>query len=116
MINYFVLPGLHRVEKKGMSIDIMLLRTAEFFDVTTDQLMSKCRKRHLVEARFFFFYYGHKIEGKTLLSLGMAAGNRDHTTAIHGINTLQDLFDTDGIYRNRWVKFIEFMKPQQIAA
>lgn len=116
MINYFVLPGLHRVEKKGMSIDAMLIRTAEFFNLTVDELMSKCRKRHIVEARQFFFYYGKKVEDKTLLLLGKAVGGRDHSTTIHGINSVQNLLDTDGRYRAKWAQYIEFMKPQQIAA
>ena len=114
-INYFVLPGLHRVEIMGMSMESMMARTCQFFEVNIEQLQSKWRKREVVEARYFFYYYAKNIESKTLVMLGNAT-NRDHTTIIHGLRTMENLFETDRAYRERWVRFVEFMKPEKLIA
>lgn len=108
-VNYYVIPGLPKADKSGMDIDLMLLKTAIFFDISVEELVSSCRKREYVDARKFFYYYGKKVECKTLLTLSTATGGRDHTTVIHAIRRLQDIFDTEPAYRRKWAKFIDYM-------
>jgi chromosomal replication initiation ATPase DnaA len=56
-----------------------------------ERLISKDRKRELVIGRQLYCYYAKQILGSSLKTIGKAVGGRDHTTAIHSIQTIKDL-------------------------
>jgi chromosomal replication initiation ATPase DnaA len=59
------------------------------------QIESKSRKREIVLARQLYCVYAKQRLGDiSLKSIGLAIGNRDHTTVIHSIQTVKDLLDT----------------------
>lgn len=59
-----------------------------------EKLISKDRKRELVIARQLYCYYAKQVLGSSLKTIGKAVGGRDHTTAIHSIQTIKDLVCT----------------------
>ena len=109
--SYYAIPGLPRPEKINITPDLLLIKTSQFFNIGLNFLAGKSRLAEYVKARQFYFYFGRHIEGFTLTSIAKSV-NRDHTTVIHGISTLQDMFDTDPLYRKQWAQFIEFINDR----
>lgn len=65
------------------------------FDLDKDKVFGQSRKRELVLARQLSMTF---IREKTTLSLkeiGAMFDNRDHSTVIYAMQTIQDLIDTD---------------------
>jgi chromosomal replication initiation ATPase DnaA len=60
--------------------------------VPIKSLSSKSRKRELVVARHLISYFGVSVSAQTLTSIG-AQMNKDHTTIIHGRETIKDLLE-----------------------
>lgn len=56
------------------------------------KLSTKSRKRELVVARHLISYFGVSVTTQTLSSIG-AQMNKDHTTIIHGRETIKDLLE-----------------------
>lgn len=54
---------------------------------------AKSRKREVVITRQLVAFYCKGCCGLSLKSIGELIGNRDHTTVIHSVNTIQNLLD-----------------------
>jgi chromosomal replication initiator protein len=76
------------------------------FEVTVKQMESKNRKREIVEPRQIVFYLLWRYSYSSLKTIGRYF-NRDHTTVIHGRDTVQNLIDTDDVYRQEIQRFEE---------
>lgn len=79
------------------------------FKITKQQIESKSRKRELVLYRQLFCYFMMKSKAFSLKSVGELIGNRDHTTVIHSVNTIQDLIDI-----NDWQVVTSYNKIKQL--
>ncbi|HZD79938.1 MAG TPA: chromosomal replication initiator protein DnaA [Actinomycetota bacterium] len=73
---------------------LIVEETAKYFSLTVDELVSKSRSRPLTTARHVAMYLVRECTGMTLPKIGELF-DRDHTTALHGINKI------DGSMRNR---------------
>jgi chromosomal replication initiator protein len=73
---------------------LIVEETAKYFQLTVDDLVSKSRSRPLTTARHVAMYLVRECTGMTLPKIGELF-DRDHTTALHGINKI------DGSMRNR---------------
>ena len=80
-ISYYVIPGL---KIKKVRFQRIIVAIADYYQISTRMMMSKCRQRKYVLARNMCFYILQKYFKMTLSEIGRAF-NRDHTTAIHGI-------------------------------
>jgi len=78
-------------------LDILEDLCCKAYGVTIDDFKSKCRKRHYAECRhtFFFLAYNYTSVKYSQKTIGKFAGNRDHTTVIHGISSVYDRMDYD---------------------
>lgn len=65
------------------------------FDVNWDEVCSKSRKYHLVEARHAYFFLAYRFLKKTLAKIGEDCGGRDHTTIVHGIKKVENMIETN---------------------
>jgi chromosomal replication initiator protein len=70
----------------------------ESYNVTEDEVKSDCRKRTLVEPRQIIMFFLYKKTARKLKSIGELM-NRDHSSVIYANNTVQDLMDTNKIYK-----------------
>jgi len=55
----------------------------------------KCQKAMFVYPRQIFCWVSRKYTSTGWKEIGMMIGGRDHTTAIHSVQKLQDLYDTE---------------------
>lgn len=60
-----------------------------------DKLTTPERVREKVYARQLCFYFLKNRTNLSLKSIGQLFGGRDHTSVIHSLSTLKDLYETD---------------------
>ena len=81
----------------------------EYFNITRETLLSKSRKRQIVQARQIAMYMSRNlIGGCSLSTIGMELGGKDHATVLHACNQVSDLMSTDKIFK-QYVSDIERM-------
>lgn len=80
----------------------------EVYGFTKEQIVTRSRKRFLVEARFVITYMLHKFHGKVLTyrQISEVIGKNDHTYVCYAINKINDWSRHDEDLKNR-IEFIE---------
>ena len=92
-----------------VSIDLIVNTVCEYFNITRDILLSKSRKRQIVQARQIAMYECRNlIPNCSLSTIGNELGGKDHATVLHACTTVQDLMSTDKTFR-QYVTDIENM-------
>ena len=108
---------LTRVETNEFSIPMMSLeQLAEYFDPFLPTLydkkltlLSKSRKREVVELRMMFCYLARSMR-YTLNTVGMFLNGRDHTTVIHSVATFINLMETSEGFRKQFLDILTHIK------
>lgn len=78
----------------------------EYFGISAESMVSKTRKREIVQARQIAMYLGRNMTKTSLASIGSHIGGKDHATVLHACNTVSDLIETDKNFR-QYVSDIE---------
>jgi len=96
-------------ERDEVTMDKVQEVVCEYFNITRETLLSKSRKRNIVQARQIAMYLSRNlIGGCSLSTIGMELGGKDHATVLHACNTVSDLMSTDKLFR-QYVSDIERM-------
>lgn len=85
--------------KTEISVSRIQATVCNYFSITTDQFVSKTRKREIVQARQIAMYLSRNLTKTSLASIGAQLGGKDHATVLHACNTVCDLMDTDRGFR-----------------
>ena len=85
--------------KKEITIDYIQKVVSEYFQMDTQLLRSKTRKRHIVQARQLAMFFAKKYTKSSLANIGSEIGNRDHATVLHACKTIDNLIETDKQFR-----------------
>lgn len=80
---------------KEISIDYIQKVVSEYFGLTVDAMISKTRKRNIVQARQLTMYFAKNHTKASLTTIGLQCGNKDHATVLHACKTVLNLIDTD---------------------
>lgn len=80
---------------KEISIEYIEKLVCEYFEISTEMVRSKTRKRDIVQARQISMYFAKNYTNASLKSIGAFFGGRDHSTVIYACQTVDDLIDTD---------------------
>jgi hypothetical protein len=94
-------PAFDKPEKKvinGLSNKIIKI-VSDFYGVSFEEMKDKTRKRDIVTARQVCMAMQKKHTILSFKVIGKMFGDRDHTTVIHSINTVNDLIDSNPGYR-----------------
>jgi len=67
-----------------LTVDQIVDAVAEFYEFAAEDLRGPRRTKHLALARQVAMYLSRQETKASLLSIGRALGNRDHTTIMHG--------------------------------
>jgi chromosomal replication initiation ATPase DnaA len=67
------------------SLPRVFAATAEHYGIQPHALVGPCRSRTVSQARSLAMYLARKLTDKSYSAIGRACGNRDHTTALHGM-------------------------------
>ena len=96
-------------QDNDISIGTIVQTVCEYFNITREILLSKSRKRQIVQARQIAMYECRNLlQNCSLSTIGAELGGKDHATVLHACAQVQDLMTTDKLFR-QWVEDIEGM-------
>ena len=102
--------------KTELTIDTIVDTVCEYFNITRETMVSTSRKRQIVQARQIAMYECRTlIPTCSLSTIGAELGGKDHATVLHSCTTVQNLKDTDKLFR-QWVQDIESMLTVSVEA
>jgi chromosomal replication initiator protein len=85
---------------KEITVEFIQKLVADHFSVPVEKLAGKTRKRHIVIARQLSMYLAKNLTDKSLKAIGENFGGRDHSTVIYSCRTVQDLMETDMVFKD----------------
>jgi len=90
-----VLKDLLNVGENKVTIDLIQSTVCKFFKISKNEMLSSRRSRYLVRPRQIAIYLTKILTSKSLPEIGREFSNRDHTTIIHSVKTIEKLKEKD---------------------
>ena len=90
-----ILKDLLNLSENKVTIDIIQTIVCKFFKISKNEMLSPRRSRYLVRPRQTAIYLSKMLTSKSLPEIGRAFSNRDHTTVIHSVKTIEKLRKED---------------------
>ncbi len=90
-----VLKDLLNLSENKVTIDLIQSTVCKFFKISKNEMLSSRRSRYLVRPRQSAIYLTKILTSKSLPEIGREFSNRDHTTIIHSVKTIEKLMKTD---------------------
>ena len=84
-----------KVDNHPLTIDDILEKVCQHFNVSQQHVFSKSRKRDYVQVRQVSMYLAQKYTKMPAGRIGQLIGNRDHSTVIHSCNTVEKRLKVD---------------------
>ncbi|MBA1340188.1 MAG: chromosomal replication initiator protein [Pelagibacterales bacterium] len=90
-----VLKDLLNLSENKVTIDVIQSTVCKFFKISKNEMLSSRRSRYLVRPRQTAIYLTKILTSKSLPEIGREFSNRDHTTIIHSVKTIEKLKSED---------------------
>ena len=90
-----ILKDLLNLSENKVTIDTIQTIVCKFFKISKNEMLSPRRSRYLVRPRQTAIYLAKMLTSKSLPESGRAFSNRDHTTVIHSVKTIEKLRKED---------------------
>ena len=90
-----ILKDLLNLSENKVTIDTIQTIVCKFFKISKNEMLSPRRSRYLVRPRQTAIYLAKILTSKSLPEIGRAFSNRDHTTVIHSVKTIEKLRKED---------------------
>jgi len=90
-----ILKDLLNLSENKVTIDLIQTIVCKFFKISKNEMLSSRRSRYLVRPRQTAIYLAKILTSKSLPEIGRAFSNRDHTTVIHSVKTIEKLRKED---------------------
>ncbi len=90
-----VLKDLLNLSENKVTVDVIQSLVCKFFKISKNEMLSSRRSRYLVRPRQTAIYLTKILTSKSLPEIGRDFSNRDHTTVIHSIKTIENLKKND---------------------
>ena len=90
-----VLKDLLNLTENKVDIDIIQTIVCKFYKISKNEMLSPRRSRYLVRPRQTAIYLAKMLTSKSLPEIGRSFSNRDHTTVIHSVKTIERLRKED---------------------
>ncbi len=78
-----------------VSIEYIINVVTDRMNVTLEEFQSKSKKREIVMARQLAMYFARKYANCSYSMIGKKCGNKDHSTVIYAIQTVENLIEKD---------------------
>ena len=85
--------------KASISLEQIVLEVAEEFAVTVLELVSHRRTGFIAAARQAYFWLARELTGHSFPAMARYLGNRNHTTAMHGVEACARRMEEDPDYK-----------------
>ena len=86
-----ILKDLLSVNETNVTIDNIQTLVCKYFKISKNEMLSSRRSRYLVRPRQVAIYLSKILTTKSLPEIGREFSNRDHTTVIHSVKTIEKL-------------------------
>ncbi len=86
-----VLKDLLNLAENKVTIDLIQTVVCKFFKISKNEMLSSRRSRYLVRPRQTAIYLSKILTSKSLPEIGREFSNRDHTTIIHSVKTIEKI-------------------------
>ncbi len=90
-----ILKDLLNLSENNVTIDSIQTIVCKFFKISKNEMLSSRRSRYLVRPRQTAIYLTKILTTKSLPEIGREFSNRDHTTIIHSVKTIEKLREKD---------------------
>jgi len=90
-----ILKDLLNLSENNVTIDQIQSLVCKFFKISKNEMLSSRRSRYLVRPRQTAIYLTKILTSKSLPEIGREFSNRDHTTIIHSVKTIEKLKKND---------------------
>ena len=90
-----ILKDLLNLSENNVTIDQIQSLVCKFFKISKNEMLSSRRSRYLVRPRQTAIYLTKILTSKSLPEIGREFSNRDHTTIIHSVKTIEKLKTND---------------------
>ena len=90
-----VLKDLLNLSENKVTIDLIQTTVCKFFKISKNEMLSSRRSRYLVRPRQTAIYLTKILTSKSLPEIGREFSNRDHTTIIHSVKTIEKIKEKD---------------------
>lgn len=98
-VSVYAIPGMPaRQTPEG------IVETVEMY--TGQSIRTITRKREVVEARQITMYVLKQRTNLSLAAIGTVCGNKDHSTVLHALKTVENLLETDRQYKANYAKLL----------
>ena len=95
-----ILKDLLNLSENKVTIDLIQSLVCKFFKISKNEMLSSRRSRYLVRPRQTAIYLTKILTSKSLPEIGREFSNRDHTTIIHSVKTIEKLRQNDNELNN----------------
>ncbi len=90
-----ILKDLLNIYENKVTIDSIQTIVCKQFKISKNEMLSSRRSRYLVRPRQTAIYLAKMLTSKSLPEIGRCFSNRDHTTVIHSVKTIERLRKED---------------------
>jgi len=90
-----ILKDLLNLSENKITVDLIQSTVCKFFKISKNEMLSSRRSRYLVRPRQVAIYLTKILTSKSLPEIGREFSNRDHTTIIHSVKTIEKLKKED---------------------
>ena len=90
-----ILKDLLNIYENNVTIDGIQTMVCKYFKISKNEMLSSRRSRYLVRPRQAAIYLAKMLTSKSLPEIGRCFSNRDHTTVIHSVKTIEKLRKED---------------------
>lgn len=108
--------NMFKIPTANQAVDITLEEirdiVCEYFDISPVEIHLRSRKRKIVRPRQVAMYLSLIFTKYSGTKIGEFYGGYDHTTPVHSRQTVQDLIDSDDIFRKKIFELTEKIKNE----
>lgn len=93
--------AVRMVENKPLSVEDILDKVCDHYQVDISAIFTKTRKREIVQVRQIAMYLAKKHTEASSAKIGQLIGKRDHATVLHACKMVEGQLQVDKNFRNQ---------------
>ena len=94
-----ILKAYVQIYQKEITLDNIIDVVCNYLEIPLDRFNSTERTREIAQARQIAMFLAKRHTKAPLTQIGSAIGGRNHATVLHSCKTVQNMIDTDKVFR-----------------
>ena len=99
-LTHLVLEKSQHHEKKPITIERIINKVCDYYNISADSIQTKSRKHEVVQVRQISMYLAKKYLDYSTTKIGAFIGKRDHATVLHACNMVRDQIQVDRNFKS----------------